>query len=174
MALSLKTDDLTIATSVDLTVPLLIVLLACLLVMAAAIALAVVLSRPRRRPAKPQAHGAHAIATGKGVWRTRIGSVVEDYDNGVIDREEAFLRLAAVARDYASAASGRDLSARTLSDLHREHPGSGHRDGLNLLRQTIEALYPAEFADPAVNAAAQRTDVAQAAEWVSSLVERWR
>ena len=129
---------------------------------------------PSRKPRASAARGVHTAATGKSVWRNRINAIVEDHDNNVIDREEAFLRLAAVARDYASAVSGRDMSAQTLSDLHRGDRDARHRDGLNLLRQTIEALYPAEFADPQLNSAARQTDVRQAAEWVSTLVERWR
>ena len=145
MTSSLNTDDLTVIPQLDLTVPLVAALLACLAVMIAAIVLAVVLSRPRRKPRVSAARGVHAAATGKSVWRNRINAIVEDHDNNVIDREEAFLRLAAVARDYASAVSGRDMS-----------------------------LYPAEFADPQFNSAARQTDVRQAAEWVSTLVERWR
>ena len=53
------------------------------------------------------------------------------------------------------------MSAQTLSDLHRGDRDARHRDGLNLLRQTIEALYPAEFADPQFNSAARQTDVRQ-------------
>ena len=150
MTSSLNTDDLTVIPQLDLTVPLVAALLVCLAVMIAAIVLAVVLSRPRRKPRVSAARGVHAAATGKSVWRNRINAIVEDHDNNVIDREEAFLRLAAVARDYASAVSGRDMSAQT------------------------EALYPAEFADPQFNSAARQTDVRQAAEWVSTLVERWR
>lgn len=174
MTSSLNTDDLTVIPQLDLTVPLAAALLVCLAVMIAAIVLAVVLSRPRRKPRVSAARGVHTATTGKSVWRNRINAIVEDHDNNVIDREEAFLRLAAVARDYASAVSGRDMSAQTLSDLHRGDRDARHRDGLNLLRQTIEALYPAEFADPQFNSAARQTDVRQAAEWVSMLVERWR
>ncbi len=61
--------------------------------------------------------------------------------------------LTVIPRDYASAVSGRDMSAQTLSDLHRGDRDARHRDGLNLSRQTA---------------------VRQAAEWVSTLVERWR
>ncbi|WP_417193263.1 hypothetical protein [Bifidobacterium pullorum] len=174
MTSSLNTDDLTVIPQLDLTVPLAAALLVCLAVMIAAIVLAVVLSRPRRKPRVSAARGVHTATTGKSVWRNRINAIVEDHDNNVIDREEAFLRLAAVARDYASAVSGRDMSAQTLSDLHRGDRDARHRDGLNLLRQTIEALYPAEFADPQFNSVARQTDVRQAAEWVSTLVERWR
>ena len=174
MTSSLNTDDLTVIPQLDLTVPLVAALLVCLAVMIASIVLAVVLSRPGRKPRVSAARGVHTATTGKSVWRNRINAIVEDHDNNVIDREEAFLRLAAVARDYASAVSGRDMSAQTLSDLHRGDRDARHRDGLNLLRQTIEALYPAEFADPQFNSAARQTDVRQAAEWVSTLVERWR
>ena len=127
-----------------------------------------------RRPDPSRGHG--PAKDGENLWWKTLGRnkqtvTLDLHTSGGV---EAFLRLAAVARDYASAVSGRDMSAQTLSDLHRGDRDARHRDGLNLLRQTIEALYPAEFADPQLNSAARQTDVRQAAEWVSTLVERWR
>ena len=43
-----------------------------------------------------------------------------------------------------------------------------------MLRQTIAALYPPEFADERFNDSARQTDVEQAAQWVNRLVERWK
>ena len=174
MTLSIPTDDLVVEPSLNLTAPLALALVCGVLIAVVAITLAVVLSRPRRTPAKDTARGAHSTAAGKSIWHARIDAVVSDHRNGVIDREEAFLRLAAIAREYASAVSGKDMSGYTLSDLHRERRDSRNRNGLNLLRQTIEALYPAEFADPTANSLARGVEVEQAAEWVSTLVERWR
>ena len=49
----------------------------------------------------------------------------------------------------------------------------GNRHGLDLLRQTIAALYPPEFADERFNAAAGEASVDEAAGWVATLIERW-
>ena len=51
---------------------------------------------------------------------------------------------------------------------------TGNQQGLTLLRQTIEALYPPEFADAERNHIARQATVEQAGEWVANLVERWR
>ena len=51
---------------------------------------------------------------------------------------------------------------------------TGNQHGLTLLRQTIEALYPPEFADAERNHTAREATVEQAGEWVANLVERWR
>lgn len=174
MIAAITIDDLTIAGPLSLPTPLIAALVVCLAVTVAAILATVILSKPSRKLAQPVAHGAHNGYTGKTVWRNRIDAVIRDYRNTVIDREEAFTRLASIARDYASQASGRDLSTQTLADLHRERDTQGNQQGWNLLRQTIEALYPAEFANPEFNASARRVEVEQAAEWVSTLVERWR
>lgn len=174
MQLSIPTDDLVVGAPLDLAMPLVAVLIGCVVAVAVLIALTVVLSKPRRPRASAPVRGVHRTSTGKAVWHERIDAIVQDHARGSIDRDEAMIRLAAVARDYASAASGRDLSSQTLTDLHRQRSDASQRNGFNLLRQTIGALYPAEFADPSVNDAARGIDVAHAAEWVSALVERWR
>ena len=52
--------------------------------------------------------------------------------------------------------------------------GSWSARRLTLLRQTIEALYPPEFADAERNHIARQATGEQAGEWVANLVERWR
>ncbi|MBW3082390.1 hypothetical protein [Bifidobacterium phasiani] len=173
-ASALDSSDLTTVGRSDLTTPLLIVLAVCLLLAVAAIVAAALLSRPRRSPRTARPRGAHRDGSDRGAWRARVDEVVARYHDGALDREEAFARLAAVARDYASSASGRDMSAHTLDDLRHVPRDPGNRRGLDLLRQTIAALYPAEFADAGANAQARETSVEQAAEWVSALMERWR
>ncbi|OZG68340.1 hypothetical protein [Bifidobacterium eulemuris] len=165
-------NELDTVGELSLTAPLLAALMACLLAAAVLLVAAVVLSRPRRATAK-SARGAHTHATDKAEWRKRIDEVTRAYDAGELSREEAFVSLAQIAREFASFSSGRDLVASTLTDLAVQRAGSA-REGLQLLRQTIEALYPPEFADAAVNSRARGVEVDEAAGWVSNLVERWR
>lgn len=174
ICLALDTDDLTTVGSLDLTTPLAVVLAVCAVAAIMLIVLAAVLSRPKRSAPRQAPRGAHRSDADGNQWRRRIDEVVTLHDSGVIDREDAFTRLAAVARDYASTVSGKDMSSHTLNDLAHEPRRPNNRRGLDLLRQTIEALYPAEFADAGVNTQARDTSVEQAAEWVSTLVERWR
>ena len=86
--------------------------------------------------------------------------------------------LAAVARDFASQASSAELGSTTLQEIASRSAGSLAGDsgvhGFTLLRQTIAALYPPEFANAEFNAQAKDATVEQAADWVLNLVERWR
>ena len=142
-----------------------------LLLTAAASAFAVwFLSRPKRPKAAPRPKGAHSGAHGRDVWRARIADVVTRHEGGSLTREEAFAELASIAREFASERTGRDFNAHTLTDIRRETRAAG---GVDLLRTTIAALYPPEFADVRVNAHARTADVREAAGWVSNLVERW-
>ncbi|OZG62297.1 hypothetical protein BLEM_0843 [Bifidobacterium lemurum] len=165
-------NELDTVGELSLTTPLLVFLAVCLLLAAVLAAAAVMLSRPRRTAAKP-ARGAHAHASDKTRWRARIDGVTRAYHDGELSREEAFVALARIAREFASLSSGRNLGASTLTDLASQRSGAT-RGGLQLLRQTIEALYPPEFADAAVNSHARGVEVDEAAGWVSNLVERWR
>lgn len=63
---------------------------------------------------------------------------------------------------------------QTLTDIEETPRTTGNQQGLTLLRQTIEALYPPEFADAERNHIAGQATVEQAGEWVANLVERWR
>lgn len=137
-----------------------------------AIASAVVLSRPRR--AQPRTTGAHSSQNERLRWHQRIQDVVRRHEAGELSRVDAFNALAEIARAYASATSGHDMAAHTLADFNAMPRPSANREGVDLLRQTIAALYPPEFASAASNRQAKDTTVRQAAEWVSNLVERWR
>lgn len=166
-------EQLTPRDGLDMTGPLIAVIAGCLLVAAALLVAVIVLSRPRRTPraARP---GAHMSGGTRAAWLARIETIVERHRAGGLDRQEAFVALADVARAFASEATGDDMSARTLRDLHALPRPVGAAGGLDLLRQTIEALYPPEFADQAVNRRAGEVGVEEAAGWVANLVERWR
>lgn len=110
---------------------------------------------------EPQAHekanhGRHDAATGTSVWHERIDDVVARHAKGDLTRENAFALLAAIARDFASAATGSDVRSQTLTDIEATPRTTGNQHGLTLLRQTIEALYPPEFADAERNHTARR------------------
>ena len=165
----LATDpgDLRPVESLALTTPLVVAIVACLLLAVGLIALIIMLSRPARKPRNSdRARGAHSNASSKAEWRARIDDVVARHESGALPRHEA--------RDFAGAASGKELSSSTLTDLAYLNRTPANRQGLDALKQTIGALYPPEFADDARNRIAQTTSVQQAAEWVANLVERWR
>ena len=171
---ALNHEDLKPLEQLPLYGPLLIVLAASLALAIVAIVLAVLLSRPRRVEKRARTLGAHSPASGKSVWHGRINEVLARHQRGELARDESFDELARIARDYASTASGSDMSTQTLLDLNRGTRTDMNRRGLDLLRQTIAALYPPQFADDALNAQARDTSVEQACAWVSRLVERWR
>ena len=122
---------------------------------------------------KPQPRGAHLDDTVKTSWHRRIDDVVRRYHAEQIDRETAFIELAAICRGIASAHTGRDLHAHTLTDIRREPRNPSTRTGLDTRRMTIAALYPPEYADSAVDTHAREVSVDDAAGWASTLVERW-
>ncbi|AKV55437.1 hypothetical protein BACT_0975 [Bifidobacterium actinocoloniiforme DSM 22766] len=152
--------------------PLLVAGGLCLLLALGLAALIVVLSKPRKAAPTPQAK--HVTAPSKERWHTRIDQVVTDHAQGRIDQSQAMSQLAEIVRAFASEASGQDLTARTLAELSRQPRTRSNRRQLDLLRQTIAALYPPEFADPSVNRQAYEAQVPQAAQWASALVEGWR
>ncbi|MCH9275330.1 hypothetical protein JS533_003440 [Bifidobacterium amazonense] len=166
--------DLTPVPQLGLAAPLLAAIAGCLSLAIVLIVLAVVLSRPRRRPANTARRGNHATGGDLAAWRARIEGIVSRHESGELSRERAFVELAETARDFAGAATGRDMSASTLRDLSSLPRGTAERQGLDLLRQTVAALYPPEFADAALNGHAASISVREAAGWVSNLVERWR
>lgn len=152
---------------------LIIALVACLCVAALLIVAIPVLSRPRKQTdAKP--HGAHSANNDKKVWRERINEIVDNHAQGASTRDEALRDLAQVARDFAGMQTGKDMSSYTLSDISQMPVSAAADPGLKLLRQTISALYPPEFADVERHSQARETSVEQAGEWVANLIERWR
>ena len=140
----------------------------------ALVVLVVWLSRPTLKPTKKTNRGRHDASTGTSIWHERINDVVDRHANGDLGREEAFALLASIARDFVSTATGSDVRNQTLTDIEATPRTTGNQHGLTLLRQTIEALYPPEFADAERNHTAREATVEQAGEWVANLVERWR
>ncbi|PLS25473.1 hypothetical protein BLI708_07235 [Bifidobacterium imperatoris] len=175
LSLAVDPSDLHPVESLSITGPLIAAIVVFLLLAVVLVIVAVILSRPARASrAAAQLRGAHRNASAKAQWHARIDDVLDRYANGTLTREDAFVELALIAREFATAASGKPLKSSTLADLTRIDRTLVNRQGLDTLRQTIEALYPPEFANPAFNYQAQTVTVDQAAEWVANLVERWR
>ena len=124
MNLAVNTDDLRPAESIDLATPLIIAGVLGVLLAMALIAGAVILSRPRRSHDKPQPRGAHLSDTAKTQWHVRIDDVLARYHAGTIDRETAFIELAAICRGIASAHTGSEVRAHTLVVIRRESSNS--------------------------------------------------
>ena len=171
--LALDINDLQPVGQLDIATPLIVAAALGTVLAVALIVGAVLLSRPRRNRDKPQPHGAHLDNMAKTSWHRRIDDVVRRYHAEAIDRETAFIELAAICRGIASAHTGRDLHAHTLTDIRREPRNPSTRTGLDTLRMTIAALYPPEFADATVDTHAREVSVDDAAGWASTLVERW-
>ncbi|WP_239512331.1 hypothetical protein [Bifidobacterium aerophilum] len=169
-----EVGDLVPVGPIDLTTPLVALIVACLALAVVLVAAIVVLSKPRRTGAKPARRGVHVDGNALERWRDAVADIVRRNHAGSLSREEAFVELADVARRFAGEASGEDMSASTLRDLTVMPRTSGNRHSLDLLKQTIAALYPPEFADAAMNRHAGAVDVDEAAGWVTNLIERWR
>lgn len=175
ITMAIKLDDLNPVGELDQSGMLTAMLAGCVAIACLLIVLIIVLSRPRTIPPRaPRPKGAHHPTGGTRVWHQRIDAVVQRYHAQDITRDQAFTELAAIAREYASGVSGTVMATQTLSDLNRATPPTSGKEGFTLLRQTIAALYPPQFADERYNDAARTTSVEQGAEWVSALVERWR
>ena len=162
MTLHLSETDLKPLGLIDLQMPLIVTLVICLVLAAMTVAAAIWLSRPGRKAARRQPRGRHDELTDRALWRQRIDDIVTRHDRDEISREDAF------------AVTGVDIRNRTLADIDAAPRTTGNQEGITLLRQTIEALYPPEFADAANNGIAREATVEQAGEWVANLVERWR
>ncbi|BDR54929.1 hypothetical protein KIMH_10400 [Bombiscardovia apis] len=149
-----------------------VVALGAVLLAVALIVVVVVLSKPRKAAPAPQAR--HIPSANRSKWYKRIDGVVKQHQAGQVSQAEAMSQLAEIVRQFASQATGTDLSTHTLAELSQQTRTASNREQLDLLRQTISALYPPEFADPAVNRQAYEAQVSEAAQWVSTLVERWK
>ncbi len=132
-------------------------------------AAAVLLPRFRRQ----QEEGpAQVSSDSRDAWRQQIDHVVARYDNGELDRDQAMTALATIARGFASRSWNSDMKSKTLAEIQAQPRTPGTRKGLDLLQQTIDALYPPEFALPRDSAGTDAT-MNQAADWVRDLIERW-
>lgn len=113
-------------------------------------------------------HNAH-----KQAWRKEIDNIVQQYNQNELSQDQACAQLAAVARTYVSLLSGEDINTHTLGELSSLRLKWRNKKGADMLRQTIAALYPPEFADSEENEQARNTSVEQAAGWVFALLEGW-
>lgn len=144
------------------------------LLVAIVIVYAAFLRRPRA--AAPSAYARHGIDSDTRVWHERVAQILGRFKAGQIDDDEAYRLLARLCRDYATMRTGSDMSTTTLTDIRRASGGQGDtrpNPGLQALRQTIAALYPPEFADPATNSRASEATVETACDWVDRLIEGW-
>ena len=117
-------------------------------------------------------HPIQASSDSLNAWRQRIDQVVAQYDKGHLNRDQAMTALATIARGFASRSWNSDMKSKTLAEIQAQPRTPSTRQGLDLLRQTIDALYPPEFALPKDSEGTDAT-VNQAAEWVRELIERW-
>jgi hypothetical protein len=136
----------------------------------ALVAVPLILSSRTPRAAQPNSR--HSINRSPERWRDDVAAVLRSYQDGTLNENDAYSELARIARSFASLRLGTDLTSKTLLDLKR-HRQVGSRAHFDALKQTISALYPAEFANAASNAAARETTVESAANWVDSMIERW-
>lgn len=150
--------------------PWIITTIVCASISLIALVLTIVLWNKRQR----NQQGAHASHTSNTQWRKKIEQIRLQYHQHHISSDIAYLQLAEVARDFASERLHMDVSSSTLTDLRTIKRADHNAQGIDLLRQTIAALYPPEFADQQTHALVQEVDVDQAAGWVANLVERWR
>ena len=178
LAAAVDVNDLHPVTDVPVASLLPIVTMACFIALLILIVAIVIMSRPRRAKRVAAPRGSHNALAPVSQWKSRVHDIVERNGAGKLSREDAFVELAAVARDFASQASSAELGSTTLQEIASRSAGSLAGDsgvhGFTLLRQTIAALYPPEFANAEFNAQAKDATVEQAADWVLNLVERWR
>lgn len=130
----------------------------------------------RPRAAAPSAYARHGIDSDTRSWHERVAQILARFNAGQIDDDEAYRLLAHLCRDYATMRTGSDMSTTTLTDIRRAsgaQAGMRPNTGLQALRQTIAALYPPEFADPATNPRAAEATVETACDWVDRLIEGW-
>lgn len=137
-------------------------------------ALAVILIGGMKRKPVASSDQRRAPKRSASEWKTRINSVQKDFNRGLLTEKQAYQRLSTLARQFASAKLGKDMTKHTLAEMRQETSvDPKHKGDFDSLRQTIEALYPPEFASDDWNASARSATVEEATKWVSSLVERW-
>ncbi|MCI1935948.1 MAG: hypothetical protein LKJ44_03870 [Bifidobacteriaceae bacterium] len=147
------------------------VILAIVCALAAVCAVGIPFALAHRTPREKKV-SRHSVKRTPETWRKQVTEIVEAFHKNELTESEAYAGLARISREFASVRLGTDFTAKTLMDLNVHHQvgGKAHFD---LLKQTISALYPAEFADSSTNAQASETSVDTAAEWVDSMIERW-
>ncbi|MDO4913718.1 MAG: hypothetical protein Q3961_04125 [Bifidobacteriaceae bacterium] len=166
----ISTQDIRLSDYFSHTHLILICALITLIIAIICVIIVIVLSQPKKTK---ENKGLHNAQNSRQYWQQLIKKVVQEYENNTISQDQAYSRLASICRQFATSMSGEDLRAYTLSDIQSMPRTSHNKHSVDLLRQTINALYPPEFADAQFNTLAQDTSVKQAAQWVSNLVERW-
>ena len=137
-------------------------------------ALAVILIGGMKRKPVASSDQRRAPKRSTSEWKTRINSVQKDFNRGLLTEKQAYQRLSTLARQFASAKLGKDMTKHTLAEMRQETSvDPKHKGDFDSLRQTIEALYPPEFASDDWYASTRSATVEEATKWVSSLVERW-
>ena len=172
MSIALDIDGLHIAPVPNLSWLLIGVIAVCVLLTAAIVLVSL---RPPRRGRKPRdtgPAGAHARGRKSSDWQNRVDDVLRRYHDGTCTREEALLGLAALTRAYASEKLERNMSTMTLADLNRRSGDFDAPQQADLLRETIAAFYPPEFA--ARGERGGNVTVDESAGWVRDLIDRWR
>lgn len=177
LAAAVDVNDLHPVTDVPVASLLPIVTMACFIALLILIVAIVIMSRPRRAKRVAAPRGSHNALAPVSQWKSRVHDIVERNGAGKLARGRLRrarrrgegLRVAGQQRGarFDDAAGDRVTFRRLLA-------GDSGVHGFTLLRQTIAALYPPEFANAEFNAQAKDATVEQAADWVLNLVERWR
>ncbi|MCH4159557.1 MAG: hypothetical protein LKF35_05570 [Bifidobacterium minimum] len=153
--------------------PLILALIVFLSSGASLLCAAVFLSRRRSPRGSAPVRGAHRGSSQRDAWRARVETVVDRNAEGGLSDDEAYAALARIAREFAEENTGSSMTSRTLSDIAQLRTKTSDTAGIDLLRHTIAALYPAEFSDRSHDRTARETTVRRAGDWVLTLVDRW-
>lgn len=151
---------------------LLTLTLVCIVLATLAILAAIFLPRILGVRGKNDKEGTHIKP--KQIWQEEVNKVVTDQEQGRISRDEAMKELAGIARGFASQSWHQDMTTKTLAEITVQPRTTSTSKGLDLLRQTIDALYPPEFGLHGERHSGEQVSVDEAANWVMALIERWR
>lgn len=148
---------------------LLTLTLVCIVLTALAILTAVFLPRLLRTKSGRE----DGQITPKKTWQEEVNRVVADHKQGKLSRDQAMKELAGIARGFASQSWHQDMTTKTLAEITVQPRTTSTSKGLDLLRQTIDALYPPEFSLYGERYGGEPVSVDEAADWVITLIERW-
>lgn len=154
--------------------PLIIGLIIALVLCIAFIIAAIIFFMPARDKAQRTRVSVH---NDDSTYKKQVREIEDSYTRGDITQQDTFRELASIARHFASDRLGVDVTAHTLSDIAQSSKLQSSRrtdaHGIDLLRSTIEALYPPEFAYAATQSQNSHVTVLEACRWVTALIERW-
>lgn len=135
LAAAVDVNDLHPVTDVPVASLLPIVTMACFIALLILIVAIVIMSRPRRAKRVAAPRGSHNALAPVSQWKSHVHDIVERNGAGKLSREDAFVELAAVARDFASQASSAELGSTTLQEIDLRGHGSREEQGLAFLGQ---------------------------------------